>query len=135
MPGLRRLSPGHPGEGIATTIKGMNMAMAKDIVDGDKGERSKIGWLVIEDSDGKRWRYIKGSKAQSAATVHIHVHLNGKLEILVDSLGQPLLRQNEPGLPSSMVVRFESGLGAGVAPGLGVIAQWAGSDAYEYDQE
>jgi hypothetical protein len=111
------------------------MAMLIDIVDGELGDRTKIGWLLAKDSDGKLSRYEKGNPAPEGATAHIHVHLNGKLEILLASDAKSILRQNVGGLPAIAVVRFQLKATEWAGFGDPVLAHWPNFQLYEYKQD
>jgi hypothetical protein len=93
------------------------MAIATGIV---TDERQGIGWLGIRDSDSQTWWYLRGSTAQTGATVHVEVATDGTPTLLLASDRQPVLRQSGPALPGKMVVRI-----AGPAPGEG---------EYEYER-
>jgi hypothetical protein len=104
------------------------MATLKQIVNGDS---TGLTWLELEDSDGKTWKYNKGSVAPSGAVVHIAQRPDRKLEILVADDGQPRLRQTGPGLPGTMVVSLQPFQGGGPGPGIPVTAGWS-PGVYEY---
>jgi hypothetical protein len=116
-----------------TTRRGWMMAMAKDVVDGD---RQTISWIEVEGTDGKRWCYGKGSPAQDTGTFHIHINRNGAVIIVTGSDGLPLLRQDGAGLPRKMTVRCEASRTPAPIGPVGVAAVWSGdSGVYEYNQQ
>jgi hypothetical protein len=104
------------------------MASAKDIVDGDK---KGLTWLEILDTDGGRWKYHRAGPAAGGATVHIHQHDNGRLEIMPDGQGGVLLRQDGPGLPRTINVRLATPPLPG--PGTGVVGGFGGG-VFVYEQ-
>ncbi len=117
------------------------MAIVTNVVDGD-GASLAVKWMELLDSNEEHWRYAKGQLALPGATVHLHFHRNGKLEILVGADGKPLLRQDGHGLPPKMVVRFAEGFGQPAGPGPMAMsglpggAVWAeAGEVFEYNQE
>ena len=111
--------------------KGGEMSILKDVVDGD---RKDIAWLVTEDSDGCRSRYVKGNRASPGVIPDLGVGPDRTVEIMKDADGKPHLRQDEPGLRKRIIVAFASRTRA-AGFDLPVAAAWCGYDAYEYDQQ
>lgn len=95
-------------------------------------ERTKLDWLMIEDDDGKEWKYVKGADAPNAKTIHVtHRPLgDGGFQALIarNEKGEAVLRQDEAGLPDTIIVDYATG--GGVGPAVPVLSWWAGPVEY-----
>jgi hypothetical protein len=73
-------------------------------------EPSMLEWLTIEDDAGRVWRYRRLGYIDVAEPPHVEGHLkNGRAfraNLVRDNDGHPLLRQNAPGLPRTMIVEY-----------------------------
>lgn len=97
-----------------------------------KVERTKLDWLMIEDDEGNEWKYVKSAEAPNAKVIHVfHQPLgNGGFQARVakNDKGEAILRQDETGLPETIVV--DHATGSGVAPGIPMLSWWSGPVEY-----
>jgi hypothetical protein len=111
-------------------LAGKVMSVAKQVSD---VEPHGLAWLEIEDEDGAKYRYFKKALAPDRGTVHIEAQFTGghlRAQLVRQKDGQPVLRQNEPGLPSKTVV---SHIQLAAMPGVPIMGGWGAN--YEYEQE
>ena len=68
----------------------------------------QMAWLVIEDDQGREWRYRRVGPADTAAVPHLEGHFVQGLPVravLIRNVdGHPLLQQPGPGLPRTLIV-------------------------------
>src|SRR5580704_15206497 len=85
-------------------------------------EPKQLDWLEIQDDNGTTHRYVKGESVSENRVCHVTGTYNGSPPIVAglarDSASDPILQQDEPGLPETIVVDYISG-----ASGL---AYWQG---------
>jgi hypothetical protein len=106
------------------------MATAKTV---GEVEREKLEWLMIEDTDGKKYRYEKREGREALAhDTQPHVlgdYVGGEritAKLARDPEGVALLKQEEEGLPEWIVVEYVTPAGGGHG-----IAWWSGNVAYQ----
>jgi len=102
------------------------MAVAKQVVD---VERTNGDWIDVDDLNGNRYRYV-ASENEVGDSPHIVAELlpNGAIRTVLarDEKGVALLRQDEDGLPSRVVVSYPSGIHMGIA----TMSHWIGNREY-----
>jgi hypothetical protein len=105
------------------------MSVAKAIVAESPADPT---WIVIEDNQGKRYRYERTGEVTSFGTVHLH-RTFGRFDLVHTADGvAPVLRQDRPGLPTTIIVREQQSGGVSGDP---IGGAWAGgAPAYEYRQ-
>jgi hypothetical protein len=68
----------------------------------------RFDWLTIVDDAGREWRYRRVGPLDTAEVPHLEGHyVDGhptRAVLLRDADGHPLLRQDGPGLPRSIVL-------------------------------
>lgn len=108
------------------------MATARAVKDWD---RVAFAWVEIEDEDGVTHRYGKKRAAAGGSTVHVSYGLNTQGTVqslgLVRDDGTPVLKQDDQGLPGTVVVQY---LDAAPQPqGAPLSVDWEAM--YEYERE
>ncbi len=92
------------------------MSVAKSVAE---LEPKELDWLDVEDEDGKKWRYRRGSIAADVPA-HVQSRYFGRSRTLRAVLvrgpdGRPVLWQEEPGLPQKIVVEYTAPAGKAAA--------------------
>lgn len=106
------------------------MAVAKQVSD---VEHTSLAWLEIEDEEGTKYRYAKKGPAPDGATLQVAWEFTGgplRAKLVRDDDGRPVLRQDEPGLPSKIVVDY---IALNARAGAAVVSGW--ENRLEYEQE
>jgi hypothetical protein len=67
------------------------------------GAHIELKWLRITDEDGGLWYYSLRGIAQEGADCQIGPLSDGRVGLIRDEAGKPVLRQDEPGLPKKLV--------------------------------
>jgi hypothetical protein len=114
------------------------MAVAKRVSD---VEPNNLDWLEIEDEEGAKYRDFKGKQVTSFTVRHVRRAWGrgdkGTWAPVLETdnqTGQVVLRPDEPGLPTKIVVDLAFPPEQQAGPLLGVVASWSGPpDAYEYE--
>ncbi|MBV9125398.1 MAG: hypothetical protein JO112_18740 [Planctomycetes bacterium] len=106
------------------------MGVAKRVVD---CELLTLEWLKIEDETGVVWRYVRGSAVGEDAPAQVVGFCSGgsatHAELAKGADGQPLLRQDGPGLPQKIVVQYVVPAGPDTSP-----IRTLGAAKMEYEQ-
>jgi hypothetical protein len=73
-------------------------------------ERERLDWLDVVADDGKVYRYQRGENVDLDTPAHLEGHYLGGVTIRAvlarDPDRRPLLRQDEEGLPRTLVVTY-----------------------------
>src|SRR5262245_5719006 len=91
-----------------------------------------LDWLEIEDEEGVRYCYAKRDQATSFDVVHVGWKPSRsalRAGLIRGADGRVVLRQDEPGLPKTIIVDWAESAGGSPLP---MRAFWGGE--YEYEQ-
>src|SRR5262249_34426047 len=95
--GMGRYCPPHRRSSRETPT----MATAREVKPGPNWE-----YLEVTDELGGHWRYGRKGRAEGAPAPVIAVK-DGTPRLLTERSGRPLLRQDEEGLPETIIVRLD----------------------------
>ena len=114
------------------------MATAKSIVDAG-GDQKRVACLSIKDDASTVWRFDRTErKVDPSEKVQVRYEHTGNAGIrpalVLGDDGTPILRQDAPGLPPSIIVSFDDPIMPGIGGTFVAGAYWAGAELAEFVQ-
>ncbi len=96
---------------MSRSAQGDSMAIASKVT---RWDLPTFNWIEIVDTENVPYRYVRRGQAPAGALIHVghSVHHETDRGValalgLMKTDGQPVLRQDAPGLPQKIVVQYE----------------------------